>query len=58
MSTLGRLQAKNLVTVHARNHRAVEERKEKLLHSERESRVLINQKRQHLLGRIAEHGVS
>jgi hypothetical protein len=32
MSSLGRLQAKNLVTVHARNNRAVEERKEQLLH--------------------------
>jgi hypothetical protein len=42
MSTLGRLQARNLITVHARNHRAVEERKEKLLHSERESTVLVD----------------
>jgi hypothetical protein len=31
MSSLGRLQAKNLATVHARHNRAVEERKEQLL---------------------------
>jgi hypothetical protein len=36
MSTLGRLQAKNLVTVHARNNRAVEERREQLLHKKGE----------------------
>jgi hypothetical protein len=36
------MQAKNLVTLHARNERAVEDRKKQLLHKERESRVLLD----------------